>query len=74
VSDKAVITAIKPPSFVFDIDARGALMPGVGVGVSEDIFDDGDGDVKILRTKISEDIDTRVADDYLQDRQRIGGV
>jgi hypothetical protein len=50
VSDKAVITAIKPPSFVLDIDARGTLMPGVGVGVSEDIFGDDDGDVKILRT------------------------
>jgi hypothetical protein len=50
VSDKAVITAIKPPSFVLDIDARGALMPGLGVGVGADIFGDDDGDVKILRT------------------------
>jgi hypothetical protein len=37
VSAKAVITAIKPPWFVFDMNARGALMPGVGVAEGAEV-------------------------------------
>ena len=47
VSAKAVITAIKPPWFVFDMNARGALTPGVGVAegaeAGADILGYGEG-------------------------------
>ena len=44
VSAKAVMTAIKPPWFVFDIIARGALTPRVAAGEDAEVGADIVGD------------------------------
>jgi hypothetical protein len=55
VSAKAVMTAIKPPWFVFDMKARGALTPGVaaeeGAEAGADMLGSRDSANIDIRTK-----------------------
>jgi hypothetical protein len=76
VSAKAVMTAIKPPWFVFDMKARGALTPGVaaeeGAEAGADMLGDDKGQSRFCEHRYQNERRSNRGVDY-RDRRRIDG-